>query len=256
MLFAGSTGIGKTMTAKLLATNLFVNKNNFIFIDMSEYADKTAVNKLIGSNPGYIGYDKGGVLTEKVRKNPYSLILFDEIQKADEEVLFLLLQILEEGKLSDSSGKTIDFSNSIIVMTTNVGAQAVNNNSIGFVTAKNSIKTDVLSSVKKYFPPDLLNRLDEIVVFNPLQESQIKVIIEKEMNQFKKELSAKNIDIDYSEEVIMYVFKKIQFDNFGARQVIKTIQREIQTLIAEKILENKEICNIKISVKDNNICVT
>jgi ATP-dependent Clp protease ATP-binding subunit ClpC len=256
MLFAGSTGIGKTMTAKLLATNLFVNKNNFIFIDMSEYADKTAVNKLIGSNPGYIGYDKGGVLTEKVRKNPYSLILFDEIQKADEEVLFLLLQILEEGKLSDSSGKTIDFSNSIIVMTTNVGAQAVNNNSIGFVTAKNSIKTDVLSSVKKYFPPDLLNRLDEIVVFNPLQESQIKVIIEKEMNQFKKELSAKNIDIDFSEEVIMYVFKKIQFDNFGARQVIKTIQREIQTLIAEKILENKEICNIKISVKDNNICVT
>jgi ATP-dependent Clp protease ATP-binding subunit ClpC len=256
MLFAGSTGIGKTMTAKLLATNLFVNKNNFIFIDMSEYADKTAVNKLIGSNPGYIGYDKGGVLTEKVRKNPYSLILFDEIQKADEEVLFLLLQILEEGKLSDSSGKTIDFSNSIIVMTTNVGAQAVNNNSIGFVTAKNSIKTDVLSSVKKYFPPDLLNRLDEIVVFNPLQESQIKVIIEKEMNQFKKELSAKNIDIDYSEEVIMYVFKKIQFDNFGARQVIKTIQREIQTLIAEKILENKEISNIKISVKDNNICVT
>ena len=256
MLFAGSTGIGKTMTAKLLATNLFVNKNNFIFIDMSEYADKTAVNKLIGSNPGYIGYDKGGVLTEKVRKNPYSLILFDEIQKADEEVLFLLLQILEEGKLSDSSGKTIDFSNSIIVMTTNVGAQAVNNNSIGFVTAKNSIKTDVLSSVKKYFPPDLLNRLDEIVVFNPLQESQIKVIIEKEMNQFKKELSAKNINIDYSEEVIMYVFKKIQFDNFGARQVIKTIQREIQTLIAEKILENKEISNIKISVKDNNICVT
>ena len=255
LLFAGPTGVGKTTTAKIISDNLFINKNNFIFIDMSEYTDKTAVNKLIGSNPGYIGFDKGGVLTEKVRKNPYSLIVFDEIQKADEDVLFLLLQILEEGKISDSVGKVIDFSNTIVVMTTNIGAQVTLNNTIGFNKKNTNAKSDVLSAIKKYFPADLLNRLDEVIIFNSLDEQQIKDIICKELLKLNNDLKQKNIEFNYDDDLIKFVFSKIQFENFGARQVIKTIQRELHTLIAEKILDNPKLETLKISIKDNNICV-
>jgi len=254
MLYAGPTGVGKTMTAKIIAETLFVNKNNFITIDMSEYTDKTAVNKLVGSSPGYIGFDKGGVLTEKVRKNPYSLILFDEIQKADQDVLYSLLQILEEGKITDSSGKMVDFSNTMIVMTTNIGAEVVNHSAIGFGKQKAG-KSDVLSSIKKHFPPDLLNRIDEVVIFDTLEQEQIKLIIDKELQSFKTDLSERNVTIKYSSEITNFIFNKIQFNNFGARQVIKTIQRELQTQVAEKMLDADKKLNLEISVKDNNICV-
>jgi ATP-dependent Clp protease ATP-binding subunit ClpC len=254
MLYAGPTGVGKTMTAKIIAETLFVNKNNFITIDMSEYTDKTAVNKLVGSSPGYIGFDKGGVLTEKVRKNPYSLILFDEIQKADQDVLYSLLQILEEGKITDSSGKMVDFSNTMIVMTTNIGAEVVNHSAIGFGKQKAG-KSDVLSSIKKHFPSDLLNRIDEVVIFDTLEQEQIKLIIDKELQSFKTDLSDRNVIIKYSSEITNFIFNKIQFNNFGARQVIKTIQRELQTQVAEKMLDADKKLNLEISIKDNNICV-
>ena len=254
MLFAGSTGVGKTMTAKILANNLFPNKNNFIFIDLSEYTDKTAVNKLIGSSPGYIGYDKGGVLTEKVKRNPYSLILFDEIQKADEDVLFLLLQILEEGKISDSSGKIIDFSNTIIVFTTNVGNQEVIAPKIGFNKQAPSGQ-NIITSVRKYFPPDFLNRIDEIIAFDALKEEHVNAIVTKELEKLKNDLSNKNIEISFDEKINEYIMSKIQFDNFGGRQIIKTIQRELQTLIAEKMLEDKKITKLKICVEKDKICV-
>ena len=255
LLFAGPTGVGKTMMAKLIAQTLFVNKNNFISFDLSEYTDKTAVNKLTGPNPGYVGYDKGGILTEKVKRNPYSQILFDEIQKAHQDVLFTLLQILEEGKISDSSGNTIDFSNTIIVMTTNIGADAATSVSIGFNKDKNNASSDVVNSVKKHFPPDLLNRIDEVIPFNLLKEDDIKIIIKRELEEFKKELLIKKIKVAYTSNLSNYVFKKIQFNNFGARQVLKTVQREIQTLVAEKILDTPKTCQIKICVKNNNICV-
>lgn len=254
MLYAGPTGVGKTMTAKIIAETLFINKNNFITIDMSEYTDKTAVNKLVGSSPGYIGFDKGGVLTEKVRKNPYSLILFDEIQKADQDVLYSLLQILEEGKITDSSGKMVDFSNTMIVMTTNIGAEVVNHSAIGFGKQKAG-KSDVLSSIKKHFPSDLLNRIDEVVIFDVLEQEQIKLIIDKELQLFKTDLSDRNVIIKYSSEVTDFIFNKIQFNNFGARQVIKTIQRELQTQVAEKMLDSDKKLSLEISIKDNNICV-
>lgn len=254
MLYAGPTGVGKTMTAKIIAETLFVNKNNFITIDMSEYTDKTAVNKLVGSSPGYIGFDKGGVLTEKVRKNPYSLILFDEIQKADQDVLYSLLQILEEGKITDSSGKMVDFSNTMIVMTTNIGAEVVNHSAIGFGKQKAG-KSDVLSSIKKHFPSDLLNRIDEVVIFDTLEQEQIKLIIDKELQSFKTDLSDRNVIVKYSSEITNFIFNKIQFNNFGARQVIKTIQRELQTQVAEKMLDGDKKLNLEICVKDNNICV-
>lgn len=254
MLYAGPTGVGKTMTAKLIAETLFPNKNNFINIDMSEYTDKTAVNKLFGSNPGYIGFDKGGVLTERVRKNPYSLVLFDEIQKADQDVLYSLLQILEEGKVTDSSGKVVDFSNTIIVMTTNIGADVINHSSIGFGKQKAS-KQDVLGSIKKFFPSDLLNRIDEVVVFNQLDEDNLKQIINKELKTFENDLSGRGVTIKYSEEIVDLIFNRIQFDNFGARQVIKTIQRELQTEVAERMLDSSKKLELEISVKDGNICV-
>jgi ATP-dependent Clp protease ATP-binding subunit ClpC len=255
MLFAGPTGVGKTMTAKIIAENLFVNKNNFVFLDLSEYTDQTAVNKLIGSNPGYIGYDKGGILTEKVRRNPYSLILFDEIQKAHKDVLFLLLQILEEGKISDSSGKTVDFSNTIIVMTTNVGSEIATSSVIGFNKDKDNATRDITTSVKKHFPADLLNRIDEVIPFNPLKENQIKIIIDKELHSFSRELLDKKIEIIYSKKISNYVYDKIQFNNFGARQVLKTLQREIQTLVAEKILDEPKTAQMKICVRNHKICV-
>lgn len=254
MLYTGPTGVGKTMTAKFIAETLFPNKNNFVNIDMSEYTDKTAVNKLFGSNPGYIGFDKGGVLTERVRKNPYCLVLFDEIQKADQDVLYSLLQILEEGKVTDSSGKTVDFSNTIIVMTTNVGADVINHSSIGFGKQKAS-KQDVLGSIKKFFPSDLLNRIDEVIIFNQLDEENLKQIINKELRTFENDLSSRGVAIKYSKETIDLIFSKIQLDNFGARQVIKTIQRELQTQVAERMLDSNKKLELEISVKDGNICV-
>jgi len=255
MLFAGPTGVGKTMTAKIIAEKLFINKNNFVFLDLSEYTDQTAVNKLIGSSPGYVGYGKGGVLTEKIQRNPYSLILFDEVQKAHPDVLFLLLQILEEGKISDSTGKTIDFSNTIIIMTTNIGADIATTERIGFNKDNTNSSNDVINSVKKHFPADLLNRIDEIIPFNPLKEEEIKSIISKELEAFKAELLSKKIEIIYSKSILTYVYDKIQFNNFGARQVLKTMQREIQTLVAEKILDEPKISQLKICIKNDKICV-
>ena len=171
-----------------------------------------------------------------------------------EDVLYCLLQILEEGKITDSSGKTVDFSNSMIVMTTNIGAESINHSAIGFGKQKSS-KSDVLSSIKKHFPADLLNRIDEIVIFDALGEENIKSIIEKELQLFKNDLSNRDVTIKYSSEVTNNIFSKIQFNNFGARQVIKTIQRELQTQVAEKMLDADKKLNLEISIKDGNICV-
>lgn len=255
MLFAGPTGVGKTFCSKLIAENLYSNKNNFIYIDMSEYADKTAINKLIGSSPGYIGYDKGGILTEKIKKNGHSIILFDEIQKADPDILFSLLQILEEGKITDTFGSVVDFSNCIIIMTTNVGAQAALSQTIGFNAKNNNIQSDVISALKSYFPADLLNRIDEIIVFNNLNDIHLKNIIKNQLNKLIENLSYKKIKLSYTDEVVDFLYNRIQLNNFGARQVDKTIQRELQTLIAEKIIDNIKIAQLEILIQNNNICV-
>ena len=255
MMFAGPTGVGKTFCSKLIAESMYSNKNSFIYIDMSEYADKTSINKLIGSSPGYIGYDKGGILTEKVKKNSHSIILFDEIQKADPDVLFSLLQILEEGKLTDTFGSVVDFSNCTIIMTTNVGSQAMTTQMIGFNAKNNNVQSDVISALKSYFPADLLNRIDEIVVFNALNDVNLKTIIKKQLDKLVKDLSLRNISLSYNDDVIDFVYNRIQLNNFGARQVDKTLQREIQTLIAEKIINNDKILKLEISIQNNNICV-
>ncbi len=255
MMFAGPTGVGKTFCSKLIADTMYSNKNSFIYIDMSEYADKTSINKLIGSSPGYIGYDKGGILTEKVKKNAHSIILFDEIQKADPDVLFSLLQILEEGKLTDTFGSIVDFSNCTIIMTTNVGAQATTTQAIGFNAKNNNVQSDVLSALKSYFPADLLNRIDEIVVFNSLNDAHLKSIIKKQLDKLIEDLVPRNIALSYNDNVVEFLYSRIQLNNFGARQVDKTLQREIQTLIAEKIINSDKTLKLEICIQNNNICV-
>ena len=255
MLFAGPTGVGKTFCSKLIAENLYSNKNSFVYIDMSEYTDKTSINKLIGSSPGYVGYDKGGILTEKIKKNAHSMILFDEIQKADPDVLFSLLQILEEGKITDTFGSVVDFSNCIIIMTTNIGAQAVNNQTIGFNSKSNNIKHDVVLALKNYFPADLLNRIDEIILFNNLNENHLKNIIKKQLDKLMSELINRKIKSSYTDTVIDFLYNRIELNTFGARQVDKTLQRELHTLIAEKIVSDSKVSQIEISIQNNNICV-
>jgi len=255
MMFAGPTGVGKTFCSKLIADTMYSNKNSFIYIDMSEYADKTSINKLIGSSPGYIGYDKGGILTEKVKKNAHSIILFDEIQKADPDVLFSLLQILEEGKLTDTFGSIVDFSNCTIIMTTNIGAQAMTTQAIGFNAKNNNVQSDVLSALKSYFPADLLNRIDEIVVFNSLNDTHLKSIIKKQLDKLIEDLVPRNIALSYNDNVVEFLYSRIQLNNFGARQVDKTLQREIQTLIAEKIINSDKTLKLEICIQNNNICV-
>lgn len=222
---------------------------------MSEYTDKTSINKLIGSSPGYVGYDKGGILTEKVKKNTHSLILFDEIQKADPDVLFSLLQILEEGKITDTFGSVVDFSNCIIIMTTNIGAQAINNHTIGFNSKSNNIKHDVVSALKNYFPADLLNRIDEIILFNNLNDNHLKNIIKKQLDKLTSELINRKIKLSYTDAVIDFLYSRIELNTFGARQVDKTLQRELHTLIAEKIIGDSKVSQIEISIQNNNICV-
>jgi ATP-dependent Clp protease ATP-binding subunit ClpA len=254
-MFAGPTGVGKTFCSKLIADTMYSNKNSFIYIDMSEYADKTSINKLIGSSPGYIGYDKGGILTEKVKKNAHSIILFDEIQKADPDVLFSLLQILEEGKLTDTFGSVVDFSNCTIIMTTNIGAQAMTTQAIGFNAKNNNVQSDVLSALKSYFPADLLNRIDEIVVFNSLNDTHLKSIIKKQLDKLIEDLVPRNIALSYNDNVVEFLYSRIQLNNFGARQVDKTLQREIQTLIAEKIINSDKTLKLEICIQNNNICV-
>ena len=178
------------------------------------------------------------------------------MQKADPDILFLICQILEEGKITDSSGKTIDFTNAIIIFTTNVGAEVTTTNQIGFIKSSQPIKNDILTKLKSYFSPDFLNRLDEVVIFNSLEDKHIQEIIDSELQKLKQELKEKGIDASFDESVISFINKKIQFDNFGARQAVKTIQRELQTLIAEKILENIEVKTLKITAQNDIISVT
>ena len=184
-----------------------------------------------------------------------AIILFDEIQKADPDVLFSLLQILEEGKITDTFGSVVDFSNSIIIMTTNVGAQVSNSQTIGFNSKNNNIKSDVLMELKKYFPADLLNRIDEIIIFNSLNDNHLKSIIKKQLDKLSDDLINRKIKLSYTDSVVDFLYNRIQLNNFGARQVDKTLQRELQTLIAEKIINDSKISELEICIQNNNICV-
>ena len=234
-IFLGSTGIGKTETAKSLAQFLFNEVNSLVRIDMSEYMEKHSISRLIGAPPGYIGYDEGGILTEAVRRRPYRVILFDEIEKAHPDVLNLLLQVLDDGRLTDSHGKTVDFTNTIIIMTSNIGAQHFKSNvDFSLKDDKNNfIKKEIMSSVKSILSPEFINRIDEILFFSKLGKSHICKIIEIQLNNLRKRLSKNNISIEWTSKVNNLLALTGYDPVYGARP----IKREIRNVVEDKISE-------------------
>ena len=226
-MFLGPTGVGKTEVARSLAYELFDDEHHMVRIDMSEYMEKYSVSRLIGAAPGYVGYEEGGQLTEKVRRNPYSIVLFDEIEKAHPDVLNLLLQILDEGRLTDSNGRTVDFKNTIIIMTSNVGSEYIINNE----------EDKVSSELTKYFKPEFLNRIDETVMFNSLDEKVVYQIIDKFVNQLSSRLADKKITIEISNEAKAEIAREGFDPTFGARPLKRFIQGHIETLIAKEMIK-------------------
>ena len=243
-IFLGPTGVGKTELSKTLAEALFGNENAMIRIDMSEFMEKFAVSRLVGSPPGYVGYEEGGQLTEKVRRKPYSVVLFDEIEKAHPDVFNILLQILEDGRLTDSQGRVVDFRNTVIIMTSNVGGRMITEpKRLGFLagdnTAKNydEMKNNVMGELKKTFRPEFLNRVDDIIVFHPLDEENIKSIVGIMLEVLVKRLQQNTIGLEVSDEVIAYLAKKGFDPVFGARPLRRSIQSMIEDKLAESMLE-------------------
>ena len=228
-IFLGPTGVGKTEVAKTLALELFDDKSHMVRIDMSEYMEKFSVSRLIGSPPGYVGYEEGGQLTEAVRRNPYSIVLFDEIEKADTEVLNLLLQILDDGRITDSNGRTVDFKNTIIIMTSNIGSEY----------ALDSDKEKVMEELRHALRPEFINRVDEIIIFNPLSKEVIYEILDKIIEEIEDRLKDKNLKIKLTESARNYLVD-IGYDvNYGARPLKRAVSRSIETILAEKIINGE-----------------
>ncbi len=252
-IFVGPTGVGKTELAKSLAYEMFGSEDALIRIDMSEYMESHSTSKLIGAPPGYVGYDDAGQLTEKVKRKPYSIILLDEIEKAHPDVFNILLQVLDDGKLTDSQGNTVSFANTIIIMTSNAGSN-LNNNSIGF--GKQTIdKSKIEDSLKEVFRPEFLNRIDEIIVFDSLQKNELLQIVDLMLNDTVKALKQKDISFEITESAKQYILDKGTNIKFGARPLRRAIQRYIEDEISEKILRN-EIKNgdtIKVDLKNDEL---
>ena len=262
-LFLGPTGVGKTELSKALADAMFGTESALIRVDMSEFMEKHTVSKLIGSPPGYVGYDEGGQLSEKVRRNPYSVILFDEVEKAHPDVFNVLLQVLDDGHITDSTGRVVDFKNTVIIMTSNAGAEnIVAPKTLGFATATDekqnheNMKSKVMDEVKRIFKPEFINRIDEIIVFHMLNKEQIAKIVDIMINTVnKRTLEQMKISIELDDEAKKYIVEKGYDEKYGARPLRRTIQNEIEDNIAEKILEGKikEGNKVKVSVKDGTL---
>ncbi len=262
-LFLGPTGVGKTELSKALAEAMFGNENSLIRVDMSEYMEKHSVSKMIGSPPGYVGFDEGGQLSERVRKNPYSVVLFDEIEKAHPDVFNVLLQVLDDGHITDSQGRKVDFKNTIIIMTSNAGAQKIiDPKLLGFSGARdedkdhNDMKNNVMEEVKRMFKPEFINRIDDIIVFRALTKEDIKgissIMLKELKDRVKKQM---NITITYGDTLKNYIFEKGYDKKYGARPLKRTIQNEIEDQLAEYILAGKvsKAGRVSISVKDNKV---
>lgn len=243
-IFLGSTGVGKTYLAKQLAKEIFGSEDNMIRVDMSEYQEKHTISRLIGSPPGYIGHDEGGQLTEQVKNKPYSVILFDEIEKAHKDIFSTLLQLLDDGHITDSLGRKINFKNCLIIMTSNIGVKKLQDfgTGMGFQTSKSEVvkeeeKQEVLKKeMKKFFAPEFLNRIDDVVIFNSLEKEHIDVITKLEVDKLLKRVSERNYNFTYEQDLIDYI-SKVGFDeSFGARPIKRAIQNNIEDLISEKIL--------------------
>ncbi|MGI9083005.1 MAG: AAA family ATPase, partial [Candidatus Fonsibacter lacus] len=252
-LFLGPTGVGKTELSKALASFLFDDQNAMIRIDMSEYMEKHSVSRLIGAPPGYVGYDQGGALTEAVRRRPYQVILFDEVEKAHPDVFNIFLQILDDGRLTDGQGRVVDFKNTIIILTSNLGSE--------FIQANKSDKLDertkekVLEVVKKSFRPEFVNRLDDIIVFDRLQKEEIKEIVKIQVNNLKNILKDKNLTFSITDKALEWLVNKGFDQEYGARPLKRAIQKYIQNPIANLILDmkDKKLDAIKIDVDGDQL---
>ena len=240
-IFLGPTGVGKTEVAKTLASNLFDSEKHMIRIDMSEYMESFNVSRLIGSPPGYVGYDEGGQLTEAVRRNPYSIVLFDEIEKAHKDVFNILLQILDDGRITDSQGRVVDFKNTIIIMTSNIGSEYI---------LENKDSELVFEQLKQYFKPEFLNRIDEIIMFNSLSKDVVYNILDNIIFEIEDRLKDKNLKLNLTYKAKEYIIENSYDPNYGARPIRRYVQANIETLIAKNIIEGNinfgQIINIDV----------
>jgi ATP-dependent Clp protease ATP-binding subunit ClpB len=260
-LFLGPTGVGKTETARALAEFLFNDENALVRLDMSEYMEKHTVSKMIGSPPGYVGYEEGGQLTEKIRRRPYSVILLDEIEKAHPDVFNMLLQILEDGRLTDAKGRTASFKNTILIMTSNIGSEFIAKmGTLGFLgekeeETKRSLKEKVMDALKESFRPEFLNRIDEIIIFNYLGKEEIKKIVDLELKKVEERLSKKEIKVDFTDQAKQFLAEKGFDPNLGARPLKRVIQRLILDPLSLKIVagEVKEGERVVVELKENKI---
>ena len=249
-LFLGPTGVGKTELCKALAEFMFDDEKAILRIDMSEYMEKHSVARLIGAPPGYVGYDQGGVLTEAVRRRPYQVILFDEVEKAHPDIFNILLQVLDDGRLTDSQGRTVDFTNTIIIMTSNLGAQYLANLKDGQDTE--TVFNLVMDDVKKAFKPEFINRLDEIILFNKLTKNHIDGIVKIQLNQLQKRLEEKGYKVEWSKNLYNYLAEKGYDPIYGARPLRRVIQRDVENILANEIIAGKISQDKKILVDVEN----
>ncbi len=243
MLFLGQTGVGKTELAKALADIEFGSTKNLIRFDMSEFMEKHTVSKLIGSPPGYVGYEEEGLLIKQVRSSPYSVVLFDEIEKAHSDVLNILLQILEDGIVTGSDGRSCNFKNTIVIMTGNIGADEYNKAAVGFGerALSSSVKSNVLKALKKTFRAELINRIDEVVVFNKLEDKQMYSICDIMLSELTERAKALGISLQFSDELVAHICKLASSgseQDMGARSLRRIITRQIEDLLSDKIVDN------------------
>jgi ATP-dependent Clp protease ATP-binding subunit ClpB len=237
-LFLGPTGVGKTELAKALAQSLFDDEKNIVRIDMSEYMEKYSVSRLIGAPPGYVGYEEGGQLTEAVRRKPYSVVLFDEIEKAHPDVFNVLLQVLDDGRITDSQGRTVDFKNTIIILTSNLGSSYILDGIQADNTISEEAKTEVNNLLKTHFRPEFLNRLDEIVFYKPLSKNEISSIVDLMLKDLSKRLEDKQLKVEVSDKAKQYIIDSGYDPVYGARPLKRFIQSNIETVVARWIISS------------------